>query len=204
MPAVNCSGACVCVSGEEVNWVQCDGCELWFHLLCVGLGEDEVSEHEDYVCYQCKKGPSASSTMFSMGPLPQAKPRKVMPPKPRKPVDEAITKSYKDFLDELDMNEIGKSKLRTMEKSLSQEAAGSGDAPMDVEISDEEEEEVEEEEEEEVMMGTPPAASMVSVPSISPAPLHIVEEAGHQLAPPSHAAQGQSQVQMEEQTIVIS
>ena len=24
----------------EVNWVQCDRCEEWFHLLCVGLAED--------------------------------------------------------------------------------------------------------------------------------------------------------------------
>ena len=40
--------------GEEVNWVQCDGCEEWFHLLCVGLAEDEVSENEDYMCFRCK------------------------------------------------------------------------------------------------------------------------------------------------------
>lgn len=43
---------CVFV-GEEVNWVQCDGCELWFHLLCVGLGKEQVTEEEDYVCHTC-------------------------------------------------------------------------------------------------------------------------------------------------------
>ena len=36
--------------------MQCDRCEEWFHLLCIGLGEDEISEHEDYVCYKCKAG----------------------------------------------------------------------------------------------------------------------------------------------------
>ena len=39
--------------------MQCDRCEEWFHLLCVGLAEDEVSEEEDYECFLCKqrKGP---------------------------------------------------------------------------------------------------------------------------------------------------
>lgn len=40
----------------EVNWVQCDRCEEWFHLLCVGLAEDEVSEEEEYECFNCKQG----------------------------------------------------------------------------------------------------------------------------------------------------
>ena len=40
--------------------MQCDTCELWFHLLCVGLGSDEVSANEDYVCFVCKKSPSAA------------------------------------------------------------------------------------------------------------------------------------------------
>ena len=45
----------VCVSvGDEVNWVQCDTCEQWFHLLCVGLGEDEVAGNEEYQCFMCK------------------------------------------------------------------------------------------------------------------------------------------------------
>ncbi|XP_052282476.1 lysine-specific demethylase 5A-like isoform X2 [Dreissena polymorpha] len=40
----------------EVNWVQCDRCEEWFHLLCVGLAEDEVNEEEEYECFNCRQG----------------------------------------------------------------------------------------------------------------------------------------------------
>ncbi|XP_067685038.1 lysine-specific demethylase 5A-like isoform X3 [Haliotis asinina] len=50
----DCSAVkCLKPVGEEVNWVQCDSCEKWFHLLCVGLGKEEVSEDEEYVCFQC-------------------------------------------------------------------------------------------------------------------------------------------------------
>nr|KAG5711307.1 hypothetical protein BaRGS_006004 [Batillaria attramentaria] len=62
----DCSAAkCLRPIGEEVNWVQCDKCELWFHLLCVGLGKDEVSEEEDYVCFTCVRlnNPSATRTV---------------------------------------------------------------------------------------------------------------------------------------------
>ena len=45
-----------CVAGEEVNWVQCDKCEKWLHLLCIGLSKEEISEDTDYICYECKYG----------------------------------------------------------------------------------------------------------------------------------------------------
>ena len=32
-----------------VNWVQCDTCAKWFHLLCVGL----ESVEGDWVCSDC-------------------------------------------------------------------------------------------------------------------------------------------------------
>lgn len=47
-------------SGEAVNWVQCDKCELWFHLLCVGLKKEEVRDEEDYVCFSCREGNSVA------------------------------------------------------------------------------------------------------------------------------------------------
>jgi hypothetical protein len=41
------------VSGDEVEWVQCDVCQCWFHFRCIGLSS--ISEHEEYVCSRCKK-----------------------------------------------------------------------------------------------------------------------------------------------------
>jgi histone demethylase JARID1 len=41
-------------TGKEVHWVQCDGCELWFHLHCIGLKPEHVSEDEDFICKDCK------------------------------------------------------------------------------------------------------------------------------------------------------
>merc|ERR1712061_369186 len=41
-------------TGKEVHWVQCDGCELWLHLHCIGLKPEEVPEDEDFICRDCK------------------------------------------------------------------------------------------------------------------------------------------------------
>ncbi|XP_064633580.1 lysine-specific demethylase 5A-like isoform X2 [Lineus longissimus] len=57
---------CLKPIGEEVNWVQCDKCELWFHLLCVGLAENEISENEDYVCFSCRYKEDPNALPFSL------------------------------------------------------------------------------------------------------------------------------------------
>jgi histone demethylase JARID1 len=53
------------IVGEEVNWVQCDRCEEWYHLLCVGLGADEVTEDEEYECFKCKNQDSSLAYLHS-------------------------------------------------------------------------------------------------------------------------------------------
>ncbi|CAL4073717.1 unnamed protein product [Meganyctiphanes norvegica] len=40
-------------TGQNVDWVQCDGCEGWFHYVCVGLRPGDVSEDQDYMCRGC-------------------------------------------------------------------------------------------------------------------------------------------------------
>merc|ERR1712223_2249035 len=52
----DCSAKPKCLRpiGKQVQWVQCDGCELWFHLYCLGLRPDQVKEDEDFYCKDCK------------------------------------------------------------------------------------------------------------------------------------------------------
>ncbi|TRZ00900.1 hypothetical protein DNTS_013064, partial [Danionella cerebrum] len=35
-----------------VDWVQCDCCNRWFHMVCVGVSA-ELAAEEDYVCVRC-------------------------------------------------------------------------------------------------------------------------------------------------------
>lgn len=39
-----------------MDWVQCDGCNKWFHMVCVGLLKVELKPDEDFVCKSCSKG----------------------------------------------------------------------------------------------------------------------------------------------------
>ena len=34
----------------QVHWVQCDKCELWYHLYCIGLKPHNIKEDEDFCC----------------------------------------------------------------------------------------------------------------------------------------------------------
>lgn len=52
----DCSATkCLKPIGDEVDWVQCDACQLWFHLLCIGLGKEEVAAVDNFMCIQCRR-----------------------------------------------------------------------------------------------------------------------------------------------------
>lgn len=40
-------------TGKQVHWVQCDRCELWYHLFCIGLKPHNIKEDEDFNCKNC-------------------------------------------------------------------------------------------------------------------------------------------------------
>ncbi|XP_044751184.1 lysine-specific demethylase lid [Coccinella septempunctata] len=51
-----CAAANCQVPTGNVDWVQCDGgCELWFHMACVGLSAGDINEDEDYICMLCSQ-----------------------------------------------------------------------------------------------------------------------------------------------------
>lgn len=40
-------------AGDEVEWVQCDKCENWYHVVCVGISAQDASKIDEYVCPYC-------------------------------------------------------------------------------------------------------------------------------------------------------
>lgn len=43
-----------CILGQEVDWIQCDSCNKWFHMLCVGVDKTKFADEEDYACRLCE------------------------------------------------------------------------------------------------------------------------------------------------------
>ncbi len=61
--------AAVCIIEKTdvspIHWIQCNLCEAWYHLLCIGL---EKVPKGDYICNKCRKackqkGPSARTSV---------------------------------------------------------------------------------------------------------------------------------------------
>ncbi|XP_008069929.1 transcription factor 19 [Carlito syrichta] len=51
-----CAAPCCCLPQEEtVAWVQCDGCDVWFHVACVGCSIQAARE-ADFRCPGCQAG----------------------------------------------------------------------------------------------------------------------------------------------------
>jgi len=52
---------CFVYEGSKINWVQCDGCELWYHLVCVGLTPSQVADDSyEYHCDDCHNTQTSS------------------------------------------------------------------------------------------------------------------------------------------------
>lgn len=56
-------------ASEEVDWVQCDTCEQWYHNLCVGITAKKATELDSYICPYCS---APSSNIQNEGSLEPA------------------------------------------------------------------------------------------------------------------------------------
>ena len=58
--AVCSATQCIRPMANEISWVQCDQCQQWFHLLCVGLTTESVQKIDSYSCFPCRHIPCTS------------------------------------------------------------------------------------------------------------------------------------------------
>lgn len=49
-PTYNCKN---CVEADNIEMVQCDQCDDWFHFICVNVTQD--IENHDWICVTCKQ-----------------------------------------------------------------------------------------------------------------------------------------------------
>ena len=70
------AASCSRPQGDEVGWVQCDICEKWYHLACVGLSPERAEAMDSYNCRLCVGGGGGgdSSTNSAVGTPPAASP----------------------------------------------------------------------------------------------------------------------------------
>ena len=47
------ASTCRLPDGDQVEWVQCDQCKRWFHLVCLDLESSYVKRLESYCCDGC-------------------------------------------------------------------------------------------------------------------------------------------------------
>lgn len=40
---------------EKIEWVGCEKCENWYHILCVGFKNQSEVDNIDYICQNCSK-----------------------------------------------------------------------------------------------------------------------------------------------------
>lgn len=53
----------ICNLAKKVNWVQCDRCLLWYHLLCIGQKMNQIAREKDYLCTMCTAKSSTASDL---------------------------------------------------------------------------------------------------------------------------------------------
>jgi len=49
----DCRAAECCRPPGTSSWVQCDGCQGWYHQVCLHLAEGDLQEDRDYFCPNC-------------------------------------------------------------------------------------------------------------------------------------------------------
>jgi len=39
----------------DFTYIQCDKCQTWYHMHCIGITNEEAEAIDEYVCDKCKQ-----------------------------------------------------------------------------------------------------------------------------------------------------
>ena len=42
-------------TGALIQWVQCNFCQNWYHLVCIDKTKEEIDSEEEYICTKCNR-----------------------------------------------------------------------------------------------------------------------------------------------------
>jgi len=47
---------CICKTplNPDYMYVQCDKCNMWYHIMCLGFSVEEAQAMESYICKECQ------------------------------------------------------------------------------------------------------------------------------------------------------
>ena len=68
LPQECCKSVCCVISeyDSNVNWIQCDTCLCWFHVLCEGFASSEIVQVKSSSTYNCLRCSGAVADLDSV------------------------------------------------------------------------------------------------------------------------------------------
>ena len=42
------------LNNEDINWIQCTSCAAWYHMECLGMGDEDIGQDDDWFCDVCR------------------------------------------------------------------------------------------------------------------------------------------------------
>ena len=54
---------------DEIHWIQCENCEKWFHMDCIGMKPGQIPDEQVWKCKRCRKINANPSDLMKETPM---------------------------------------------------------------------------------------------------------------------------------------
>ena len=76
---------------DEIHWIQCDNCEKWFHMDCIGMKPGQIPDEQVWKCKRCRKIITNPIDLMKKSPKSPVKSSEILA-RPSKPKLESSSK----------------------------------------------------------------------------------------------------------------